>query len=127
VGAVSGLWDAGHHRQAVGEAARAIDIRVKTMTAADLTGAALMTEAFNPAPPRKGERRLRFPEYQPDTKDWTSAHEGAMHFGRGCMQRIRNLVEHTVEMDEDEALESLAALSLLARWIDSAIVVTGEV
>lgn len=61
------------------------------------------------------------------TKAWTNAHEGAMHYGRGCMMRIRNLVEHHHdELPEQEALECLASLSLLARWIDEAVVVEGE-
>lgn len=50
-----------------------------------------------------------------------------MHYGRGCMMRIRNLVEHHHdELPEQEALECLASLSLLARWIDEAVVVEGE-
>jgi hypothetical protein len=50
-----------------------------------------------------------------------------MNFGRGCMMRIRNLLEHSDEpIDQQEALECLAALSLLARWIDDAVVVAGS-
>lgn len=49
-----------------------------------------------------------------------------MSFGQGCMKRIRNLYVHGHEPSEDEALEALAALSLLARWIDEAAVVGAE-
>ncbi|WP_223163342.1 TIGR02391 family protein [Mycolicibacter arupensis] len=47
-----------------------------------------------------------------------------MEFGSGCFRAIRNPVGHLpndeVEMSEQEALERLAALSLLARFIDDA-------
>jgi hypothetical protein len=41
-----------------------------------------------------------------------------MSFGAGCFQAIRNPVGHLInEQSEQAALERLAALSLLARWI----------
>ena len=66
--------------------------------------------------------RLRFPDIdrgeRPD--DWTSAHEGAMHLGMGCVQGIRNPRAHSSEdITEQEALEQLAVLSVLARWVDN--------
>jgi hypothetical protein len=125
-GAAAGLWDDGHHRQAVDEATRAIEIRLKAKTGLQLTGVPLVTAAFNPARPKAGERRLRWDGFQEGTPGWTNAHEGAMAFARGCMLRIRNLAEHEDTWDEGEALESLAALSLLARWIDSARIVEGD-
>lgn len=124
-GAVAGLWDGGHHRQAVDEATRAIEVRLKAMTGSHLTGTPLVTEAFNPAPPKPGDKRLRFPQFVEGTPAWKDAHEGAMAFARGCMMRIRNLVEHEETWDAREALESLAALSLLARWTESATVIEG--
>jgi hypothetical protein len=125
-GAVAGLWDSGHHRQAVDEATRAIEVRLKAMTGSHQTGTPLVTDAFNPAPPKAGEKRLRFPQFEVGTPSWTNAHEGAMAFARGCMMRIRNLIEHDDGWDEREALESLAALSLLARWTESATVIEGN-
>ncbi len=48
-----------------------------------------------------------------------------MLLGQGCVKAIRNLTTHTTTQPEpDVALESLAALSLLARWIDIAQVIT---
>ena len=78
---------------------------------------------LNPAP---GGARLRFSHIsrveQPD--DWTSAHEGAMHLGMGCAQGIRNPQAHpSAEIGEQESLEQLAALSVLARWVDTCEVV----
>lgn len=51
---------------------------------------------------------------------WKNAHEGAGAFGRGCFMRIRNLYTHDQGQDEQSDLEAMAALSLLARWIDAA-------
>ena len=125
-GAVSGLWDHGHHRQAVDEAAHAIEVRLKALIGSHQTATPLVTDAFNPDPPKVGSKRLRFVGYQEGTPEWSNAHEGAMHYARGCMMRIRNLAEHEdAELSEQEALEALAALSLLARWIAGAIVVEG--
>ena len=57
-------------------------------------------------------------------KRWTSAHEGAQYLGMGCAQGIRNAQAHgTDDLDEQEALEQLAALSVLARWVESSSVV----
>lgn len=126
-GAITGLWDDGHHRQAVDEATRAIEIRLTAIIGSHLTGTPLVTDAFNPAPPPPGEKRLRFTQFDEGTPAWTNTHDGAMAFARGCMMRIRNVIEHDDgRWDEREALESLAALSLLARWIDSATVIEGR-
>jgi hypothetical protein len=47
-----------------------------------------------------------------------------MDFGAGCFAAIRNPIGHLpneeVELSFQQALEQLAALSLLARWIDDA-------
>lgn len=42
-----------------------------------------------------------------------------MHLGMGCAQGIRNPQAHpSDDITEQEALEQLAALSVLARWVD---------
>lgn len=125
-GSVTGLWDVAPPRTAVDEASRAIEIRLKTLLGVDLSGTPLVTQAFNPAPPKPGEKRLRFPGYDEGTQAWTNAHEGAMYFARGCMMRLRNLAEHHDEFDREEALEALAAFSLLARWIESTQIEEGD-
>jgi hypothetical protein len=47
-----------------------------------------------------------------------------MDFGAGCFEAIRNPVGHLpndeLELSEQDGLERLAALSLLARWIEKA-------
>ena len=56
--------------------------------------------------------------------------QGAMAFGAGCFQAIRNPVGHLPneehELTEQEALERLAAFSLLARWIQEATLETTD-
>lgn len=121
LGAIAGLWDDGHHRNAVDEAARAIELRLRTKVGGDGGGTDLVTGAFSPKPPTANQPRLRFRDYEPGTRSWTNAHEGAMHFGRGCMMRIRNLIEHAdTPVSTQYARECLFALSLLARWIEEA-------
>ncbi|CAD12002.1 hypothetical protein (fragment), partial (plasmid) [Streptomyces coelicolor A3(2)] len=53
-------------------------------------------------------------------------HEGAAAFARGVYVAIRNPIAHELgdELKEHEALEQLAAFSLLARWVDDATVET---
>ena len=48
-----------------------------------------------------------------------------MHLGMGCAQGIRNPQTHpSDDITEQEALEQLAALSVLARWVDECDVVS---
>ena len=125
------LWDDGHYREAVQAAATAVEQQTKRkVDRGDLSGGDLYLGVFMPGG-KPGERRLRFrniEEYTAGgdtTQDWTSAHRGAAFFGQGCSQGIRNLVSHnTDDVDEQVALEHLAALSVLARWVDTATVQT---
>lgn len=122
-GMAMSLWEGGYKRQAVEEAARSIEVQLKAKLGVGTgTGAPLVTEAFSMEAPKPDRARLRFLEFEPGTDNWKSAHEGAGAFGRGCMMRVRNLYTHGHEPSEQEALEALAALSLLARWIDAATV-----
>ena len=119
------LWETGHYKEAVNAAASAVEQQTQLkLGRRDLGGTKLYTEAFNTNP---GERRLRFGAIDETTEDgktaldWTSAHQGAMHYGQGCTLGIRNMNAHgTQDLSEQEALEFLAALSVLARWVDIA-------
>ena len=127
--AVVNLWDGGHYKQAVNAAASAVEEQTQLkLRRGDLSGADLYTQAFKVG--KVGEtpdgRRLRFKHLDELTEDgkrnqsWVSAHRGAMNFGQGCAQGIRNLNAHgTGELPEQEALEYLASLSVLARWVDA--------
>ena len=130
------LWAVGAFKPAVNAAAAAVEeLTQDKLKRGDLSGAPLYTEAFKVG--RVGEepdgRRLRFPHLDELTEDgkrnqsWTSAHQGAMDFGRGCAEGIRNMNAHgTRELPAQEALEYLAALSVLARWVDTARVINGD-
>ena len=125
----AGLWDDGHHLEAVRAAATAIfDFHLPTKLGQPKdTLAEALCGAFKTAPPRPGEPRLRLPGYQEGTQDWSNAHQGAQNLGLACAKAVRNLVVHTTEpAEETEALEALAALSLFARWADAAAVVSAE-
>jgi hypothetical protein len=124
--AAAALYDGGHRRNAVTTAWLVLEQNLKAKLGVnDLTGKDLVDQAFSRDAPKPGRPRLRFLDFQARTEDWTSAHSGAGNFARGCVQRIRNLSDHrTDEPSEAVALEQLAALSLLARWIDEAIVET---
>jgi hypothetical protein len=126
-GAAAQLWDNGHLREAVQAAATHIELTLKAkIDRRDLTGKDLPIEAFKLDPPKPGERRLRFTAHQEGSANYKSRHEGAMFFGAGVMQAIRNPATHDLaQPDEQVALEYLAALSVLARWIDGATVVHG--
>lgn len=124
--AAAQLWDDGHRRAAVQKAAASIDVQLQAKLGRyDTSGKALVSEAFTLGAPAAGRPRLRFQLREPDDSEaYKSAHEGAMYFGMGCFLAIRNPATHDpTELDEQVALERLAALSVLARWIDDATVV----
>lgn len=85
-GIASSLWDGGHHRQAVEEACRTIEVQLRAKLGIDGdTLTHLVTRAFNPKPGSSGESRLRSTQFTEGTTDWTNAHEGAMAFeAEGC-------------------------------------------
>ena len=120
--AAADLWDDGYHEQAVEEAFKRVEHRTqRKVDRRDLGGRKLYTNAFSLNDPTANMPRLRFPDIKKDERpdDWTSAHEGAMHLGMGCAQGIRNRRAHlSDDITEQEALEQLAALSVLARWVD---------
>ena len=124
--AATDLWGDGHYREAVQAAATAVERQTKLkIDRGDLSGAKLYAEAFG-LQTKPGTRRLRFPHLEAETsdgqttQDWNSAHDGAASFGRGCSLGIRNVVSHNIEaLTEQVALEHLAALSVLARWVDT--------
>jgi hypothetical protein len=124
------LWADGHRRSAVQTAGTALfdaHVPAKLGKARDQTGGFNLMGAFSPKDPAPGSPRLRLTAYDriADEQNWKSAHEGAMHLGQGCALYIRNLSTHDLrEPDEQEALEMLAALSLVARLVDRAEVVT---
>ncbi|MFD7980562.1 TIGR02391 family protein [Streptomyces sp. NPDC059071] len=85
---------------------------------------ALFVNVFSKDDPKPGQPRLRL--MTDDGSDtFRSVHRGAAAFAEGCFAGIRNPNSHEdglPELPEHEALEQLAAFSVLARWVDGATV-----
>ncbi len=124
------LFDDGHYRQAIMAAAQNLEIRWRELLdVREGTLAELANESFSEQPPKPGSPRLRYPAFGSDPKSgaWKNAHLGVMDYARGCARRIRNLGLHHPEAREPEpgdAVETLSAMSLLARWVTDAEVQT---
>lgn len=123
-GAAGRLWRDGHFRQAVAAAAEALVAQLKVTTGRnDIAETALWQEAFSDREPAPGNPRLRWPG-RPDDRDVKTMNSGLRLFAPGTQLTIRNTAAHgTGELSEQEALERLATLSLLARWVDECEVV----
>lgn len=125
-GSVQGLWSSGHYRQAVSVASVAVNAQAQAKVGRkDLSEWKLLNDAFSIKDPEPGKPRLRLAPKE-DSDTWRSRHEGAGAFARGVYSAIRNPIAHEQgeELTETEALEMLAAFSLLAKWIDDATVET---
>ena len=124
------LFDDGHRRQAILAAAQNLEKQWRTLLGvATPTLSQLAQESFSASAPTPEHPRLRYPTLGTDTNSpvWKNAHIGAMEYAKGCAMRIRNLNLHHPEDSEptrDYTVESLSALSLLARWITEAEVQT---
>lgn len=118
-GAASRLWRDRHFRQAVAAAAEMLITHVKSRTGRnDVSETALWQETFSDKPPQPAKPRLRWPG-DPTHRDVKSMNDGLRQLAPGVQMTIRNNAAHdTDQMDEQHALERLATLSLLARWID---------
>lgn len=117
-GGAQRLWRDQHYREAVAAAADALIDSVKRMTRRnDVSETALWQETFAEKDPVAGKPRLRWPG-EPSHRDVKSMNDGLRQFAPGAQMTIRNPAVHGDPMGEQDALERLAALSLLARWVD---------
>ncbi|WP_079657091.1 TIGR02391 family protein [Mycobacteroides abscessus] len=120
------FWDSDHYRAAVDAAARAINAHTqKKIDRLDIHDDDLMNQAFTDKP-KAGQKYLRLPG-DPNDKTLKSRNNALGPFARGCIAGIRNPAahEHGADWNEHDALEKLAALSILARWIDECEVLVG--
>lgn len=117
--AAAGRWESGHYSDAVQRAATALSGHVKDRTGRyELGDSDLVSQAFSLSPPQEGKPRLRWPGTDSDLTV-KSMRTGLLNLSQGVFAAIRNTATHTtVELPKQEALEQLATLSLLARWID---------
>ncbi len=115
-------WNLGNHAEAVDAVARAVNSMLQRKVGRrDVSESDLLAQAFSKNEPAAGKPRLRFLD-EPTDDTAESKRQGVMEFGRGCFSVIRNPLAHLaddeIDLDEQTALESLAAFSLLARWIE---------
>lgn len=120
----SSLWQSGHYRSAVEDAAKKVNAETQNKVGRrDVSEIKLFQEAFSLDAPAEGKKRLR--RMTLDNSDtYKSVQRGAMALAEGIYQGIRNPFNHEdpKDIDEQVALEYLAALSVLARWVDESTV-----
>jgi uncharacterized protein (TIGR02391 family) len=118
-GQTARLWRDGHYRQAVSAAADAVVQLAKSRTGRnDIPDTSQWQQAFSKDDPQPGKPRLRWPGHQTD-QTVKSMNEGLRNFAPGAQMTIRNPATHGPgEITQQEAVERLSVLSLLARWVD---------
>jgi uncharacterized protein (TIGR02391 family) len=114
-GAARKLWIDGHFRLAVQSAAETLTSQLKTRTGlANMDATNVYEKVFNAKTPV-----LRWPG-DPGDRTVSSMQNGLAKYAPGLNMTVRNTAPHAAsdEMTAQQALERLAALSLLAHWID---------
>jgi hypothetical protein len=111
-----------HFAEAVEAAAKKLNAETQNKVGRrDISEADLFNQAFSDDPPTAGKPRLR-PKGDDDSRTARSVRRGIRSFADGCFAAVRNPIAHDgAEVSETIALEQLAALSMLARWVDSAV------
>ncbi|GAA4784127.1 hypothetical protein GCM10023351_32070 [Microbacterium gilvum] len=114
------LWNDGHLRQAVAAAAEAVNGQMKQLTKRnDASDTALWQQAFATGDAQPGKPRLRWPG-NPDDQDVKTMRMGLVSFAPGVNMVIRNPATHVADdFVEQDALEQLATLSVLAKFVDA--------
>lgn len=114
------LWQSGHYREAVEGATKKLNAETQNKVGRrDISETDLFKQCFSMDPAKPGKARLR--RMKDDGSDtYKSVQRGAMTLAEGVFAGIRNPLTHESdqELSEQEALEYLAALSVLARWVD---------
>lgn len=124
----SSLWQSGHYREAVEVAIKKLNAETQNkLGRRDVSEKALFAQAFGEQDPELGKPRLHRMEND-GSSTFKSVQRGARFFAEGVFAGIRNPLAHESEQDmpEQQALEYLAALSVLARWVDESIVAKAE-
>lgn len=116
----SSLWRSGHFREAVEGAIRKLNAETQNKIGRrDVSETDLFNQAFSEQAPTAGMPRL-YRMKNDGSSTFRSVQRGARTFAEGVFAGIRNPLAHEAdqEMPEQQALEYLAALSVLARWVD---------
>ena len=121
--AAAPVWSTGQYRVAVQQATVALSARIKQQVGSSLNDRELVQQVFAPDPPKAGQVRLQLHGDRSD-RSWQSRQQGLHLMAQGAFAGIRNVATHDeVEWTEQQALEYLAVLSVVARWADEAAVV----
>lgn len=118
------LWGAEARQDAVLAAARTVNRRLQQKLGRhDIGEMDLCMQAFDMKDPVAGKPRLRF-DGDHNTPTWRARQEAAKYLAAGAFLALRNVAAHEDEVTwtEQEALEHLATLSVLARWIEQCTV-----
>ena len=121
------FWKSKHYRAAVDAAATAINAHTQTKVGRrDISDNDLMNQAFTERP-KAGQVYLRLPGDATNDQTLRSRNNALRPFAESCFAGIRNPAthEHGDDWSQQKALEYLAALSILARWIDECDVLHG--
>jgi uncharacterized protein (TIGR02391 family) len=121
------FWESKHYRAAVDAAATAINAHTQTKIGRrEISDNDLMNQAFTEKP-KAGQVYLRLPGDATNDQTLRSRNNALRPFAEGCFAGIRNPAahEHGDDWSQQKALEYLAALSILARWIDECDVLHG--
>lgn len=124
-GPAKAYWEAELYGDGVEAAAKALAAIIRHKAERpELDGVPLINETLSPLKPGKRRLVVRARETGP-TVD--SIRQGVHALGLACYQALRNPLAHTTDaLDEQIALEQLATLSLLARFVDEAILIERE-
>lgn len=125
-GSAAQPWKADAYQDAVVAACRTLARRLQQKVGRhDVGDKELCQQSFAVTDPTPGKPRLRF-DGDRTTATWKARQDGAMHISAGAVTGIRNVAAHEekVPWTEQEALEYLATLSVVARWIEECSVET---
>lgn len=122
------LWADGHMGSPLQSAGQAVEEHIAIAASeGNLRGSRLVNAYLAPGVATPASPRLRRPTTSLSAETITNRKEGLFGLGKAVVQGVRNIVSHGSHgVNEQEALESLAAMSLLCRWIDDCTLVDDE-
>jgi Protein of unknown function (Hypoth_ymh) len=125
--AAESIWETGKYRVAVQQSATALSAHIAQKACSNLMERALVAQVFAKDDPKPGMARLHMPGDK-TSETWRSRQEGLHLLAQGAFAGIRNVATHTAdEWTEQEALEKLAVLSVVARWVDETELVSNTI
>jgi hypothetical protein len=126
-GSARPLWRDGHYRLALVASAEALVAQLKSRTGRnDTSETSLWQQTFSETDPTPGRPRLRWPG-DPADRTVKSMNEGLRGITSGVQLTIRNVATHDqTPLTHTEALERMAVLSLLAKWLETCVLVAAD-